>query len=264
VPRLVGVLRFDEEAEEFELDDAAERPIPIDAARLRLARSEVEGARNRMIELVKQPSGGDTARAAMEALRETLRMHAAAPIGNRGIAGIRTLASRMRQSGRRGGWAESFPGGAALYHALASLYRWIEHGSAGTALGRSLWVAYLRELGEVRGFAGLADELEGWADIAQRWSNLAESALPQDVPRLQEARRLMESKYIAYRREGLDAARTIVATHSRLAAVATEMDAEFPLNQDGTLELLDDLSVRLEDLAALEGAACARLLALSS
>jgi hypothetical protein len=269
IPRLVGVLRFDESAEEFELDDGAERAIPIDAARLRLARSEVEGARNRMYCLGRATPDRATQnpaldQACMVQLRETLRRHSTAPIGNRGVAGIRTLATRLRESRHRSSWEASFRPCSSLYHALASLYRWIDHGSAGASLGRRLWAGHLGAMALQPGCSWLGDEVEGWSDIATRWSNLAESALPRDVRRLAEARQLMEAKYLRYRQDGLEAASTIAATNARLGAIAAEMDSDFPLAPGSTRELLDDLATRLDDLATLELAACERLSALTS
>ena len=63
---VVGVAAFDEENEEFVLDDTSARPITIDAGRLRYARRSNAAVAHRMLRVNGARSAVDPVRAAIE------------------------------------------------------------------------------------------------------------------------------------------------------------------------------------------------------
>ncbi len=263
VPHLLGVLGFDEANEEFTLDDGCALPVPIDATRLRLARAEAPGARNRALCLRAAPPGTvDVTALLRERIREATAAHLRAPLGSRGIAGMRALAAGLAEPAAPRGWLSLFGRGAGLFHALLALHRWIAHGDHGPAAGRGLWVAGLAEAATLPAHGGLVPELEAWRRIADGWTALAAEALPDTCPRLAEAREVLDAQLARYSRDGIDSMRVLGATSSRLAAIENEMESEFPLREADTYALLRDLGARVDALAAAELDSSRRLLTL--
>lgn len=264
IPRLIGVLSFDEAGEEFALDDGATVPVMVDALRLRSARAQAPGAPNRCAALSAPSGRADLGSHGLFQLRSAMMAHRDAPIANRGLLGIRTLCSKMRAGSRRGSFQASYPRGEPMLFALAGLYRFIECGPLGPALGRDLWSQSLAEVSALAGLGVLEEECEAWQDIANRWRNLAEAALPPEQRRLAEVRQLLETQHARYQRDGLDAINLIVSTQVRMGAIAREFDADFPLSEAEVADLLDDLGARLDDIAGLEQAAAERVIAITS
>lgn len=271
IPRLVGVLSFDEAAEEFLLDDGAWVGVPVDAQRLRSARSQVSGANNRIVVLRAQRESPAFAPLALEQLSNAMAGLRSPPIGNRGVRGMRNLANQLRARprplrgrGHRASFIDAHPPGSRLFVALSALYRFVELGPQGPALGRRLWTETLSEFAHFPGLSILEAEIEAWEDIANRWTRFAEACLPAEIRRLAEARQLLRGQAERYRAHGLDAMGLIGSSHARLQAAAIECEAEFPLDEPQIRFLLDDLAARLDDLALLEQAAAERTIAIMS
>ena len=264
IPRLIGVLGFDDAGEEFTVDDGAAVPVPVDALRLRSARAQAPGAPNRCVSFGAPFGKARLAETGLFQLRSAMVAHIDAPIANRGVLGIRTLATRMRAGSRRGSFQAAYPRGERLLHALAGLFRFIDGGPLGPALGRALWSESVAEISALAGLGVLEDEVEAWQDIAHRWSNLAEASLPPQTRRLAEVRQVLETQHTRYQRDGLDAIHLIVSTQARMVAIARECELEFPLSDAEVADLLEDLGARLDDLAGLEQAAAERTVAFTS
>ncbi len=262
IPHLLGIVAFHEEVDEFELDDGASRAIPIDASRLRLARAEVHGARNRVL-LVERGAGPAAARpATLDAARAALVAHLDAPIANRGVAGMRNLAERIVVEAHPRHWSRAFPRGSPRYLAFLALYRGIEHSDFGPSAGRRLWVSFLAELAQAPGWRMLQAELETWRQVADAWSDLAQAALPDGVRRLAEARALLDTQSARYRRDGIDASGMLASTRARLAGIEREMGVDFPLDEAESRDHLRELGGDLARLATMEEEATTRLLQL--
>lgn len=264
IPRMIGVLSFDEAGEEFALDDGANVAVMVDALRLRSARAQAPGAPNRCVSLSAPTGAADLSNHGIMQLRTAMMAHLNAPIANRGLLGIRTLCTKMRAGSRRGSFQASYPRGEPMLFALAALYRFIECGPLGPALGRGLWSQSLAEISALAGLGVLEEECEAWDDVAKRWHNLAQAALPPETRRLAEVRQLLETQHARYQRDGLDAINLIVSTQVRMAIIAREFDAEFPLSEGEVADLLEDLGARLDDIAGLEQAAAERAIAITS
>ncbi len=262
IPHLLGVVAFHEEVDEFELDDGSRRAIPIDAPRLRLARAEVHGARNRAILLRRGAAPLPVRLGPLEVARNALMAHLDAPIANRGVAGMRNLAERIIVEANPRHWSRAFPRGSSRVLACLALYRSIEHGDYGSSAGRRLWVSFLAELAQAPGWRLLQPELETWRQVADAWSDLARSALPEDVRRLAEARSLVDTQCARYRRDGIDASGLLASTRARLSGIEMEMRVDYPLGEADSRDHLRELGGQLARLATMEEEASTRLLQL--
>lgn len=263
VPHLVGVVGFDDVDEEFSLDDGASVPVPVDAARLRLARAEAPGARNEALALGPGvPADAPVEHTAAERVAAAATAHLHAPVGSRGVTGMRRLAAGLRDAGSGQGWLSRFGRGAGLFGALLAFHRAIAHAPHGPAAGRDLWVAGLAELSTMPGVSALRSELGPWREIAAGWHALGEAILPADHPRLAEARGILAAQAERYTRDGIESMRVLAATATRLTRIEAEMEAEFPLGEAATYLHLRELGERLDALASREVEGLERLASL--
>ena len=252
---LVGVLGAD--STDYLIDDRSAKPLPVDGYRLRLTR-ELAPVGGRAL-LYLPPAGGDRPTdlsCVLDALAEGLREHLNPPMGNRGVAGISLLAARLRDPSHPQGWRRRFGRGLAQFQAHCALFRFVEHG-AGPGFGRPLLAAALRRLSKKAGYGALAEHTETWLALGSLWSALAAEALPLAVPGFGEARQLLTARTDTFLTDGLDGAGTAVST--RLAEIAHEVEASFPLSPADLAFRHADLAAQLTRLAGAERAASQRL-----
>jgi hypothetical protein len=103
------------------------------------------------------------------------------------------------------------------------------------------------------------EHADRWRAVGSMWSALADAALPFATPGMGEARQLLASRMDTFYSEGLDG---VGPTESlRLAEIAVEMDAAFPLSPAELAFRHSELAAQLERLATAERLAGERLLA---
>lgn len=258
---VVGVLTFDDEADEFLVDDRSGVALPIDAARLRLPLSLAPGG---PMLATLHPTGtlhGGLPASLLRRLCASLADHVGAPLGNRGIAGIRAMARRIRDPGHEQGWRRIFGRQAPMFHAHAALYRFIEEG-AGPGLSRGLMGDCVAELGVMLRRGELVSHSERWRQLGQRWSALARAALPDSAPDFAHARSRLVGRHELFLAEGLEDSDALSRVTLDLATTARTVDAAFPLTPAALALLHGELSDTLESLADEETIATAEFLSL--
>ncbi len=257
---LVGVVSCDLVSEEFGLDDRAANPLPIDATRLRLVRALSPVARSRLGVLRPGDARSEAAFGAriLASLGAGAAAHAGSPLGNRGVAGMRTLALRIRDPSPPQAWRRLFGRSVALFHAHAALYRFIEEGT-GTGLGRALLADALVELGALLNRPDLAAQAAIWRAISVRWTTLAHAALPDAVAGFGAVRRGLVERHRAFLAEGLDNSAALAEASDRLARLTDEIEGAFPVDGAGIALFHGELAASIEGLALAEAAAATTL-----
>ncbi len=259
---LVGVAAVS--VDEVLLDDRSDRLLPFDPFRLRQTRALCAIGGNPL--LTVGPGESRPARAVagdlLGALASGMRAHLDAPIGNRGVLGIRQLAARIRDPGHASSWRRCFGRGAGLFHAHAALYRFVEE-SAGPGLSRGIFADALVELGASLNLPLIQEQAKRWRPIEAAWIELAEAALPLDTPGLGAARLLLADRQVRLRAEGLDSSEFLATSAEKLVAIARSMESAFPIDARTLAFLHADLAGRLEALAVAEAEAGREFLALA-
>lgn len=258
---LVGVLGYQPRADEFLLDDRAAVPLPVDAERLRLPLSIAPGGATAASLLPSGTMHEGLAPSLLRRLRDAAAAHLGAPLGNRGVAGIRTLARRIRDPGHDHGWRRIFGRNVASFHAHAALYRFIEEG-AGPGLARGRMAETVAALGTLAHRPDLNAHAERWEQLARRWTALALLALPDGVGPFAAARALLRRRHAIFLGEGLDASAALASATEELAALTRTIEADFPLTPPNLALLHGELAAALDALATEEAAVTAELLSL--
>ncbi len=224
------VLVVGADADEVRLVDRSLAIVSVDWLRLRVSWSQCTIEPPTTLRVLGGAVRGEAGPALVaEALADGLRRLLDTPIGGSGVAGIRTLASRIRAPGRPSGWRWVFPRGAALLNAHAALYRFVEEG-AGVGLGRARFADALQTLGESTGRPALVAHATRWRERAAAWSAVAVEALPEDIPALYEVRLLLAARARAWRAEGLGASALLGEISRRLAEITRQSEVDFPVD----------------------------------
>jgi hypothetical protein len=175
--------------------------------------------------------------------------------GNFGVQGLRKWADLLTDPKDKKGWPNFFPRGADLVSALWSLFGQIETRGNGSGAFRPLYAEFLDEAGDVLGVAKLSEVADKMRASGRMWSQVAAALLPESIEPFSEMRRLGRERqqlFVNKGQQGLDEIRTI---NNRLEELQTALGAEFPLDPGSTADLLNDLQVRVQDIAQMEEAA---------
>lgn len=258
LPHLVGVAAVDDDT--VVVLDRSAAPLPMDRLRFRLMWSQCSVEPPTALIFHGSPGAAADPEQVAERLRAGLAAHLGAPLGNRGLAGIRTLAARIRSPGHAASWRRAFARGVPIFQAHAALHRFVEEG-VGPGFGRGRLAGAVRRLGAAFGTEALTPSAEAWLAAGNSWRQIARDALPDDVPGLGEARLLLELRMRRLLDEGLEGAAFLAATSERLSALVTELDTQFPLDAAALAFRHAELAASLERVAAAEGEAAQALLA---
>jgi hypothetical protein len=118
--------------------------------------------------------------ARMGAMRTNFRLEA-----------LKVWADRLHQSKDPESWERIFAAPANLWRALTGVYEYIESYGTGGGLCRTLFADGLAEAAEVLAQEPLLALAKRYAELGAQWTELAEAALPSDVPLLAQARELI-------------------------------------------------------------------------
>lgn len=175
--------------------------------------------------------------------------------GNFGIQGLRKWARLLTDPKDKKGWLKLFPPGADLLSALWSLYEQIENRGNGSGAFRPQYAEFLREAGEMLGIAKLSEIADQIHASGRRWSELAAALLPETIEPFGEMRSLGHERQQLFADAGGRAIDEIRVINARLEGLRSAVAADFPLEPQAVQDLLNDLQVRVLDIAQLEEAA---------
>ncbi len=172
--------------------------------------------------------------------------------GNFGIQGLRKWARLLTDPKDKKGWLKLFPPGGDLLSALWSLYEQIENRGNGGGAFRPLYAEFLQEAGEILGIARISEIAVQMVDSGRRWSELAAALLPETIESFREMRSLGQDRQQLFADTGGRALDQIRSINARLEGLRSDVAADFPLEPQAVQDLLNDLQVRVLDIAQLE------------
>ena len=241
------------------IGDLTDDPIEIPLAVLAEARARIKKQKNRLLSITPSTREVDlpslVRHGVQSGVRELLDPAMKAARRNFQLEAIRTLAERMEGSNNAESWERVFRRGKHLWRGLTSLYNFIEHYGTGGGLCRPLFADFLDEAAPH--FPSLRGLEEQYDELGRAWTELADAALPNDVPLLAEGKRLLAHK-AELLTGGADPAE-IRQTWEGLAAAEALADADFPLSEAECRELRAGLKERLLALADEEEVAFTHL-----
>jgi hypothetical protein len=238
------------------IGDLTDHPIEVPSAVFADARARIKKFKNRVMSL--QPASGavpdlqSLVRSGMKQCDESMRK---ARMKNFTLEAFKTWADRMHGSSGKESWDRIFPRGARLWRGLTSVYDFIEHYGTGGGLMRPLYAEFLEEAAQTLDDHSLRALAEQYGELGRLWSELADAALPDDVPELGRAKRLLAEKAEAMVSGGDDATAKIKDIWAQLEDLRVAARDSFPLSDDQCLDLRASLQQRILDIYEKENAA---------
>ncbi len=242
------VYEVDEASNVVHLGDLTDEPLQVSLETLAEARARIRKQKNRLFGITSKEKELDLAAIVAAGLEACHQGLAQARSKSFSLDAFHTLADRLHGSRAKDSWEVVFPPGKKLWTGLTSMYDFIEHYGTGGGLSRPMFAEFLEEAGEALGDARLAGLAEQYAALGRAWSQLAESALPSDVPMFKEAKSLLETKTELFLSQGEAAEAEIRAAWRRLEELAETAEAAFPLNAEEADELRRELKGQVQAL----------------
>jgi hypothetical protein len=264
---VITIYRIDDESATALIGDLADEPISIALKELAEARGRIKKQKNRLLSVPGAARPGDLASLLREGLKSC---HDGRPgIGakvmtNFTLEAFRAWGTRMHGSKDKEGWEQVFPRGARLWSGLTAIYDCIENLGTGGGLCRPIFSDFLFEGAAATGIDALHALGEQYADLGRRWSELADAALPDEVPAFREARRLLTRKVELTHGGAGTELEEVRQAWKRLDELKTQARAEFPLNESECRDLRAGLQARILALHQAEVAARAAIGAAAS
>jgi hypothetical protein len=149
-------------------------------------------------------------------------------------------------------WPRVFADGRGLFGSLSAIHENVD-GQVGPAGGhlRELYAAALDEAAVALDNPGLGGAARAWREVADRWEELADAAVPPDLDGAAEAVEAAEALHQAVMK-GEPGRSDAVAAAQAMWAVRDRYAASFPLPPDRTAAILADLGQRLGDIYQAE------------
>lgn len=257
---MVVVYGVDDATGTARIGDLSDDPIEIPLDVLAAARGRIKKDKNRLMSLRasgKVPPLDALVQAGLTACRDGLL--GATAVGNAktnfSLEALRVWGNRLHGSRDKESWERIFTPGKRLWRGLTSINEYIEHYGTGGGLSRPLFAEFLAEAGSALGSEPLRALGRRYAELGRQWSELADAALPDDVPAMREAKELLARKSELLHSDvpaSTDDARRAWQRLDELAAAAGE---RFPLSAAAAEDLRADLKQRVLALHAAEVAA---------
>ncbi len=239
------------------IGDLTDDPISISLADLAKARLRIKKQKHRLLSISATAPVKDLAKIVRDGLSACYQ-----GLGGTGWKNFKTnfslkslqiWADRMGSTKDKERWERVFERGPRLWTGLQMMHMFIEHYGTGGGLCRPMFADFVTEAADVLGDSKLRALVEPYADLGQRWSELAHAALPDNVPEFREARELHRQKAELTAAGG--PTEEIHTVWTRLSDLERRIGENFPLSEADCADLRADLQGRIQALYEKEVAA---------
>ncbi|WP_250556765.1 BtrH N-terminal domain-containing protein [Pseudonocardia lacus] len=249
------------DGDRYRVDDRVLAPLTVPVAQLDAARARVGSYKNLLV--VPRPEGDVPEGTLRDAVLDAIADCATRLGGTSSSFALPAWAKWARtitDGTAAKGWPRVFADGRGLVGALASV--WEGASPAGMTGGhlRDLTAAFLEEVEPLVG--PTAPAARAWRAAAAAWHEVAETALPVDVPEFARLRELTAAVQQAVVAEGDGGAPDAAAVAAELWALRAELDGSPPLTTPERDDLFAALSARLREAHAAEKVAVAEMAAI--
>lgn len=256
------VFGLDEAAGQAWIADRARLPLEVTAAELAAARGRVKKYKNRLLTL-GPPNLEKLQNAVRLGIMDAVKLFTEAPPkgtrNNFGFAAYRWWAELLTRPKARMSWAREFPPGAKMYAGLVWAFNDVNTFGKDGYAERDLYANFLDEASQLLGKPGLQQAAVYFRDSAQAWDTFGQMLLPDGVPLLGEARKLLLQRHKLFLEQGSAALPAIQQVDIRLAELKAHIAAVFPLDEAGTAAFRQGLAEQILHIHEIEQQAVAAL-----
>jgi hypothetical protein len=256
------VVAYASTADGVRIDDRNLEPLTVSRKDFDAARARVGSYRNTLLALTDRDVTIDEA-ALREAVRAGLREvceHLSSTSDSFGLPAWRKWSRVLVDPRNAKSWPKVFADRAGLFGALLSVWEGVVPAGMTGGHHRGLFADFLDRAAVVLGEPALTGQAGTWREIAGRWHDLGEVALPVDVPAAERARVLTATVTTSVGDGDVGAADRAEAA-AELWRLRTEFAKRPPFDEDRIRAIFDGMSTRLAELYEAETAAIAELAA---
>ncbi len=257
IEHLVTVYARDSRLWRLYLDDLTTQPYVVKEKAFTTARASIPQYNFLMMTLKKPKEISPTIhhKAIVEGIQECAT-RLTRPLKTIGISNLEVWAEKLVDRHDPHGWPIVFKGQVKLFPILSTIYEAIKlNGTEGFAL-RKLYSDFLHEAAGYLGLPQLNAVAGQYLQLSNRWSNLADNALPSSLPEFDRYKKLLNKKYAVYQENNDELNKK---TAAQLNAMEVKFNQDFPLDGFETNQLLEKLSSHIKLIAELEMSAAHRL-----
>lgn len=240
------------------IGDLADQPVALPTRVLTAARGRIKKDKFRILALAAPPRAPDFRAALTQGLAACGEGLRKGRIRNFTVDAFGTWADQLHGGKGKDSWEKMFPPGPRLWRGLTSIHEFVEHYGTGGGLMRPLFAETLREAATLLKQPRLARLADRYAALGQRWTELADAALPAGVPACDEARALFARKSeLVY--SGPDGGLDAAAVGAQIEALGARSAQHFPLEAGAAAALRQELQRRVREIHAEEVALAGEL-----
>jgi Domain of unknown function (DUF4872)/Butirosin biosynthesis protein H, N-terminal len=245
--------------------ECAPTPVTLTLDQLAEARNGVASHKNRT--LTFDPPKKLTRDTLLTAVREGVRACVKEMLQGKmktfSLPGLEIWARMICNDTNKDGWGKVFTDGL-LFLALRDIFDSIETNGTGSGLHRGMYADFLEEAAAITGQPSLLDLARAYRNLAAKWTELADAALPDRVKGFRQTKDLLRKKRQLFEEKGERVARQTAEATERLRTVGEELRTAFPLTAPEIKVLLEGLRERILELHREEKETANRLAALVS
>jgi len=242
---LLVAVDADREAGIVTVDDRSAFPLTMTWDELANARKQIGTMKHRMVTIAPSIEHIDIVAAIRAGIRDCAAGLLEPPIRNFGLSAWEKWSGLVANHKDKKGWPTVFLPGPRLYNGLLSAVQWIETAGNGPGMLRAMFADFLDEAATITGNDKYSDLAARYRDIAALWSELAAAALHDEIAPLRETRELILRRDASFLARGPAAFDEMQTIDTRLTALKSAIETDFPLNLDQSRELLEGLRYRL-------------------
>jgi hypothetical protein len=240
------------------IGDLTDEPIAIALSDLTAARGRIKKDKYRLLAIAEGREPGDLHAPVLDALKACHR-------GLTGADGVKsaqrnfsldalvTWADRLTSTKDKERWERIFAPGHRFFNGLLYLHLFVEYTGTGGGLARPLMADFLNGAAAQLKMPSLKNLGEHYARLGERWSDLADAALPDSLPLLSEAKAQLAAYAERFNSGGT--AEELADCWRKIRELERQAREKFPMTPVECAELRARLQERVLAIHAAEVAA---------
>lgn len=240
--------------------DRSRQPFTVDAATFSAARARIKKDKFKLMTL-SAPDMTKQKDAVQKGIWQCVELYTDKPPKgaktNFGFAAYRHWAAMLTNTRNTQSWARFFPPGPELWAALLGhgmspgLLGWIHAWGFGDGMERGAYATFLDEAADLLQRPHLKTAAQHFRHSQTVWRQLAQVALPDDVPLCREARELTLRRHTLFIEQGATSLDERLRIQARLREIKVEADKAFPTSESqvaATLTQMSTLVLQIHDI----------------
>lgn len=245
----IVVYGLDEQADLAYIGDRAATPLTVTIGELAAARVAITAQKHRMMTIAPGSEVADLSTAINDGIHACTQAMIAPAMsnfsGNFGLNGLAKWADMITNRKDKKGWPSLLQSGAGLYNVLAWVFKYIETFDTPGSAFRPMYADFLDEASTIISKPALHEVAMQYRELGGMWHSLADVALPDAIAPFCETKELLARRGNLFAERGMAALPEIQQVEQRLAALKSQIAANFPLSDSEVSTLLGDLYQRV-------------------